>query len=176
MHRLLNLIACIGLLCFYSCNDECWLMNSTKVFPEPSKQRQDTILKEATTNVYYSQLYRPASNGIIANYVIPEEIKEHEIKIVFNGKARSNFVHSAASIVVAILSEDKSAVIWTPVNLQYYFTELNQWCSFKDSVIVRHEAWQKPFYYINTFAFLGNANGEKFDIQNLEVQVSACKK
>lgn len=159
-----------------SCNDEYVLMNTDKVFPDPTKQRDDTILKESHSNIYYLQLFRPASNGIISNYIIPHEIKEHEIKIVFKGKARTNNVHSAAAIVVAVSSEDKSTIIWTPLSLQYYFTELNQWCAFRDCVIVRHEAWQKPFYYLNTFAFLGTSMNEKFDISHLEVEVSACKK
>lgn len=176
MHRVLVLIAFVGVLCFYSCDDKYIMVNANRVVPELGKQREDTILKDLKSNIYFSELFHPASNGLISNYVIPKEINEQELKIVFKGKARTNYVHSAASIVVAILSEDKAALSWTPVNLQYYFTELNEWCDFRDSVIVRHEAWQKPFYYINTFAFLGNTNGEKFDIKELEVEISACKK
>lgn len=153
MHRLLYLVSLIGIMFLFSCNDDYIVMNVTKVLPNPSKQREDTILKETTTGFYYSQLFKPASNGIVASYTIPQEIKDREIKVVFKGKARSNYVHSTAAMVVAVISEDKSTVIWSPINLQYYFTELNQWCPFRDCVIVRHESWQKSFYYINTFAF-----------------------
>jgi len=173
MHRSIFVILIISTLYFCSCRKEYRVILKEMILADPSKQRQDTILKFPNSSSYFSRLYRPVTNGLISNFIVPNEMKDKEIKIVFRGKARTNYAHSNAVIVVSIISRDNQQISWTPLPLRYYFTETNTWCYFKDSITVKHESWQLPYYYLNTLAFLGSSQNEVFDLDSLFVEISA---
>ena len=170
------IIAAIA-LSFFSCNgDQSKLVWSEVVNASAAGQREDTILKKENGTTFFSRLYKPNSNGLISKWTIPDSIAEYDFKILFSGRARTNYAHSNASIMVAVMSKEKEANVWSPTFLRYYFTETNTWCDFKDSVTFIHESWQKPDYYVNVFAYLYNSEKENFDMENLKVQIFAKPK
>jgi len=177
MHHCVKAVIAAIVLCFFSCDrDKYKLVSSSDEFATPGNQRDDTIIKKENNNDYFSRLYKPNSNGLISRYTIPDSISEWDFKVLFSGRARTNYAYSNAAILVAVMSEDKTAQVWTPMMLRYYFTETDQWCNFKDSMTFKREAWQKKNYYVNVFAYLGNSEKENFDIDNLSVQILAKQK
>lgn len=170
-------IITVLLLCFFSCNrNQSVLVMTEEVFANPANQREDTVLKRKDNKGYFSRLYKPNSHGLISRWIIPDSIAEYDFKILFSGRARTNYAYSNASIMLAVMSKEQTVNVWTPLMLRYYFTEINKWCNFKDSLTFKHEAWQSAYYYVNVFAYLGDSQKENYDIDNLKVEIFAKPK
>lgn len=156
---------------FTSCDDKFVIAKSGTVLPDEKLERDDTVLTDSIQKFKFSRLYMPTAHGLIYSYQVPTELSKRDFYIVFDGFARTNSPHSFAYINVNADSEGGVNLSWNGLSLRYYFTDLNKWCYFKDSVYIKHEAWYEPFYKINTYAFTGNSQGENFDIKNLNVQI-----
>lgn len=173
MKCLFYLISVAVILIFNSCDDKYVVVSTTLNLPKNSKPIDDSLLTDSNNATIYSRLSVPGSYGITSKYIIPKELKGKELEVVFEGKARTNYMHSNAYVNVTAYAPNGQNIIWNGVSLKYYFTEVNKWCYFKDSVHIKPESWEPEYHNINAFAFLGTSNNEKFDIDSFKVTIKA---
>lgn len=159
------------LVLFVSCDDRYRIINSSTVALIKTNSQNDTILKDSLDNSLFSRLYFPQSFGLIYTYQIPDAFKEKEIVVCFGGKIRTNYGFSNSAINVSVRSKNGVSQGWNGRALRYYFTDINTWCPFRDSIRFKHDSWQEQYDVISAFPFLGNSPDEKFDIKDFQVQI-----
>jgi hypothetical protein len=160
----------VVLVCFISCDDNYQVVESKILTAKAPPSQSDTIVIDSLTNIPFSRLYKPGTFGITYRYYPSLDIRDKEFKVVFSGRARTNYGYSNAFIIVSVGSQ-KESFGWYGTSLRYFFTDVNSWCHFKDSVTFKRESWHDPYYCINVFSQLADSPSEKFDIDTLYVQV-----
>lgn len=154
-----------------SCDDRYTTIDSIAFKLNENTYKSDTIIKDTVDGKLFSRLYKPESYGVMYQHYLKKEVIEKEMKVVFSGKIRTNYAFSNAAINVSVGSKAGNPLGWSGKSLRYHFTDINTWCPFKDSVKLKHESWQEPYYVINVFSFLGNSMNEKFDLKDLNIQI-----
>ncbi len=154
-----------------SCEDKFSTVHSRSLPAQASIRRNDTIIKDSITNLFFTRLSNKGSFGMMYTYYPPDDVRDKLIEVVFSGKARTSYPHSNASIVVTVGSKKDVQQGWTGRNIRYVFTDINTWCEFKDSVVIQREAWQDPYYRIDVFAYLPGPTAENFDLDTLHVKI-----
>ena len=169
------IIGTLALILFFSCEDKYELIDSKTTVPDPKKINGDTILYDSSGSFYYSRITKINTQGLLSQFTLPDEFKTKDLEVVFNGRIRTNYAQS--NTYINIVPYDRNGVMlgWNGVSLRYYFTEINKWCYFKDSIHLKFESWNQPFHLINTFSYLGNSTKEKFDLDCLHVQIKVRK-
>jgi hypothetical protein len=160
----------VFLVCFVSCEDNYQVVESKILTAKTPPAQSDTIVVDSLTNTQFSRLHKPETFGMTYRYYPSAEIRDKEFKVVFSGRARTNYGFSNAYIIVSVGSQ-KESFGWYGTSLRYFFTDVNTWCNFKDSVSFKRESWHDPYYCINVFAQLADSPTEKFDIDTLHVEV-----
>jgi len=164
-------ISLVCLIFLVSCDDRYDTINTCVALPSPSTHQADTIIKDSISGYYFSRLTQAASVGLQCTYILPNDYRTDELEIVFSGRIRTNYVMTNANICVSTVDVDGKIISWNGQLLRYYTTDINKWVPFKDSIHLKPESWNKPFHYINTFAFLGESAEENADFDSLHVQV-----
>ena len=161
----------ILILC--SCEDQFKTFEAQSITAANNKPgTADTVMTDSTGNFKFSRLRIPASSGLTASFKINGEHRKKALWMVCNGRVRSNFVHSNATITMAAVSPENEVVVWRAVFLKYYIVDVNRWCHFRDSLYLGPTANNKPYGTISVFAFLGgDSKGENFDMDTLHVEL-----
>ncbi len=170
-----KIIGILALILFFSCEDKYELIDSKTIVSDSKKINGDTILYDSSGSFYYSRINKANSQGLLSQFILPDEFKTAQLEIVFSGRVKTNYAQSNAYINVAPFDQYGVMLGWNGICLRYYFTEINKWCYFKDSIHLKYESWNQPFHLINTFSYLGNSTNEKFDLDCLHVQIKALK-
>ena len=113
----------------------------------------------------------PNRIGLRAEYTLPKKAQKKELWVVISGMIRTNYAHSTAIIAVQTNSEDGQMLCWKALHLRYYFTDINKWCFFKDSIYLPKGYYDKAHSKIATFAFSGTSANENFDLDSLFVTI-----
>lgn len=161
------------LLIFFiiACEDKFSTVHSKIVPAKEAVHRNDTLIKDSVTNSVFSRLNNSGNFGMVYTYFPPDDIKDKLMEIVFSGTARTNYAYSNASIIVTIGSKKDVQLGWAGRNLRFFFTDINSWCEFRDSVTFQREAWQDPYHRIDIFAYLPGPTFENFDLDTLRVKI-----
>ncbi len=173
MNHLVYLISIVVPLIFNSCDDKYEIVNSVLNLPDSTRTIDDLVYTDSISKSLFSRLSKPGTYGITSKYIIPKELKGKELEVVFEGKGRTNYMHSNDYVNVTAYAPNGQNIIWNGISLKYYFTEINKWCYFKDSVHIKPESWEPEYYNINAFAFLGSSANEQFDIDSFKVTIKA---
>ncbi len=154
-----------------SCEDKFSIVES-KTFPAQQIAHQnDTVINDTITHSFFSRLHNRGAFGMIYTYFPPDNIRDKPMEIVFSGNARTNYAYSNAFVNVTMGSKKGVQLGWTGRNLRYFFTDINTWCKFRDSVTFKREDWHDPYYRIDVFSYLPNPTQENFDIDTLFVKI-----
>lgn len=159
-------------ICFFcfSCREEFKSAQKFSVTALNNPPSGDTAMLDEKDKFYFSRITNPSCGGLNAPWKISEENRNKRIWVIFSGRARTNYVQSNATISVAAIGLNQTAVVWQAVFLRYYITDINAWCPFKDSVLLPKEKLEQKYSMVNTIAYLGNSKEEKFDIDTLKVE------
>lgn len=161
---LLSAIAC-------SCGESYLPVGKQIVVPQKGKQKDDSILPDLSGRFNFSRVQNPGAFGLFGTFMVPRENQDKELWIVFEGRARTNLPHSNATITVVGSNEKGETLSWDARFLRSHFTNVNQWCRFKDSIFLKSQLNFHPYDRVNVFALLGPSPGEKFDMDSLIITV-----
>lgn len=171
--QIVKKIVAAGILIFflYSCDDKYNTIQTFKVTANNRSATADTVMKDGSGNFYFSRLRTPGTAGLIATYTLSTEHQNKGIYALVSGRIRTNYAHSNASIAFAAYDDKNEVLVWRAVFLRYYFTDIDQWCAFKDSIYFPANTKGKYYKSISALAFLGNSMKENFDIDTLKVEI-----
>ncbi len=164
------------LLVITSCNEK-YEMVANKLIISDSNNIQTAELKTDSIIGYkFSRLTQQNSHGLFFLHGLDSLNPKAEYEVVFKGRARTNYAHSNAYINVCAYDDKGTVLSWNGLSLRYHFTEVNEWCRFKDSVHLKNESWDPLYSKIQVFAFLGNSDKEIYDVDSLEVFIKRSEK
>jgi hypothetical protein len=168
----INLLGLVLLFLFLiSCSEKYESIHNCVLIPGESERFADTLIKDKAGGFLVSRLNCPNSTGLVCKYNFDSLKSQSEYKIVFMGKARTNYAHSNSAIYLSSIDVDDKIIDWKYIPLNYYYTDVNTWCYFKDSLYIKYENWNKPYKMFNIFTSLGNSSNEVFDCDTLYVQI-----
>ncbi len=143
--------------------------------PEKTERGEDTLMKDSSANFNFSRLRKPNSGGISCHYLFEPGKPQSEYYVVFHGRIRTNYAQSNAFINLSSIDVDGNIINWNSSSLKYFVTDTDQWCWFKDSILIKYESWNKPYKMVNVFPFLGPSASENFDVDTLFVELKERK-
>jgi hypothetical protein len=152
-----------------SCEDRYAVIQTLAITPEALPGRADTVMTDAAGNFRFSRIKTRATGGLNAGWTLPEERRNKELCVVVTGRARSNYAHSNADIVLAASSPTNKLTVWRAVHLRYFNVDENHWFPFRDSFLLKATAENEVYSSMNIFAFLGDSEKETFDMDTLKV-------
>jgi len=155
----------------YACEDKYSTLKSFNITAAGRSATADTIIKDSINNFYFSRLRYPNTGGLSATYTLTPEHQNKRLYVVVSGRARTNYAQSNAAIVFTAYDDREELLLWHALSLQYYFTDINKWCAFKDSLFFHPAVKNKYYGKISVVAYLGNATNERFDIDTLKVEI-----
>ncbi len=153
------------------CSDKYQVIQSITVTPNINKPTGDTIILDSTKKFYFSRLRAKGTGGLIGTYKVTADHVNKQLYIVVSGRVRTNYAHSNSTITVAVNDDQKNTIVWRAMSLKYYFTEINKWCPFKDSIMLAPNTDGKYYNEISVLTFMGPSESENFDIDTLKIQV-----
>lgn len=153
-----------------SCEDGYHTVDPATLSATGPKHFSDTLIKDSISGTSFYRLYRNAGFGTVFSFRLPDSIKSKFINIVYSGKARTNYGHSAAAICARTSDKDGKLLTWYSGNLRYHFTDVNTWCPFKDSMFIKLQGWMDPYYSLDVFSFLNGPTNEVLDLDSFQVQ------
>ncbi|MBK9284297.1 MAG: hypothetical protein IPM51_08225 [Sphingobacteriaceae bacterium] len=166
-----RLILLTGIFIFLSaCKEDYKTIQKFTVTPANREPKGDTIMHDNQGNFDFSRIVKKNEAGLTALINISEENRNKKIWVIFSGRLRTNYAHSNATISIAAIGLNQTIVVWNASFLKYFVTEINQWCPFKDSILLPREKLEQKYSMINTMAFLGNSENENFDVDTLKVE------
>lgn len=163
------------LLLFSSCAERYEEIGRQLTTARTNKMREDTLIFDSIHKSYFSRIMKPNGGGLQTVYQIPAEHQNKELWVVLEGRIRTNYPHTHSTITLITASEKGEMLCWKASFLSTYYTKLNDWCHFKDSIWLPHNFNNTSYKVINAFAYLGNQPGEKFDMDTLIVTVKRKK-
>ncbi len=168
---IINLLLYVIILFISSCGEKFESIHKEFVIANPKVLAEDVVIKDSIENFYFSRIYIHDKCGLQIIYKLPKEYQNKELWVVVRGRARTNYAHSNANISLNTRSIDGQMLCWKATRLRYYFTDINKWCHFKDSIFLTNSLFDKTHYTITTFAFLGNSGSELFDMDSLIIDI-----
>ena len=162
-------------LSIVSCDKPYQIIDQKIVRVNQKQLKEDSLLRDTVFNFNYSRLSKPNSSGLESVFYVPEKYKNKPLRIIFNGKSRTNQVYTNASVVISLLhGSDNQILIWKVMSLRYAYTDVNKWCWVSDSIDVGPTQENKTYSCIDVITHLGNTTLEKFDMDSLIVTIK-CK-
>jgi hypothetical protein len=171
MRSLPTVFAITFIIFFSSCGESYEFVGKQIVRVSKENMHEDSLIYDSIGKFYFSRLSKPATMGILGNMTLPKENQDQPLWVIFEGRFRTNFPYSHATITVMGTNDKKETLCWNSCYLRLHITDLNQWCHFKDSVFLTSQLNFHIYNSINTFAYLGPSPGEKFDIDSFTVTV-----
>lgn len=134
------------------------------------KRIEDTLLTDSLEKFTFSRLTRPGSFGFKTVYNLPEKSQGKELIVALSGRCRTNLAVSDGMIVVVAHSKKDKQLSWDLVRMKYQFTDLNKWCSFRDSIRLPADFYGTQYSRITILSHLP-AGDEKFDLDGLNIEI-----
>ncbi len=168
---ILKIILPFFILLIFSCDDKYQTFDSKLVKADSKSSSSDTIISDSIQKFSFSRLRRPETQGLRASFIISPAQRFKQLYIVVNGKIRTNYAYSNSTISISAEDSLKNILIWRAIFLRYYYTEINEWCYFKDSIFLPNNFDGKYYSKISAFTLLGPSSSENFDIDQLNVEI-----
>jgi hypothetical protein len=130
----------------------------------------DTVIIDSIGRFPFSRLNKTGTGGLGCTFALEPKHQNKRLRVVFSGRCRSNFVQSGSTISLSANGEkDNELLVWRATHLRTHMVDVDQWCTFRDSISLLPNVDGKVYKTISTFAFLGGAPGENFDLDSLKV-------
>ena len=136
----------------------------------------DTTIVDSVSNTAYSRLSKPNSAGIQFYYELPQEHQDKHLYVVFDGRIRSNYAQSNATIVLTAFDKNKGQLCWLVTPLRPSILKQNEWCHFRDSVHISNAIHGTNYVSLNAFPYINNSSNENLDIDSLNIIVKKIHK
>jgi hypothetical protein len=156
-----------------ACEDGYQTIVESNIVLSENKTTDDTLLKDNAQNFYFSRLSKPNTFGIMFDYILPEDAQNKEVYVIVKGQSRSNYAQSNALIVVVTHNKEGEQLSWMLMPLRYYYTSINEWCSFRDSVRLPSNFKGKAYNLITVVAHQPISTAENFDLKEMQVSIKA---
>jgi hypothetical protein len=158
------------LFLFTACREKFSTINECIVAAKDEASTVDTLIIDSAGKFPFSRLNKINNGGLACSFVLEPKYQNKKICVLFSGRCRSNFVQSGATISLSANAEkDNELLSWRAAHLKVHMTDIDQWCSFKDSIVLPPNFNGKVYKTVSVFAFLGGTAGENFDIDTLKV-------
>lgn len=173
--NLLRILPLLGLF-FISCNDE--EANNTgkakinfDLSGEVIQGGQHLLLHdEKDPNNKYIRIDSSIIYGFGITYLIPDSLKDIDLKLILNGKMRESDNYNG-SIAVSITSDKDSLLYWAQFSSEKYIKQLNSWGEFNDSAIVPKTINNHTAKILKVFPFKNRGKGT-FDVDELVIDLT----
>lgn len=169
MRLFISVIAVIFLLA--SCEKFTELSQSRVVATGKTKNNADTILFDEAARVFFSRLTHSNSIGMRVTCSIPQTKNDQELYVVLEGRARTNYANSNSGIALSGNNHKGEQLCWRFLPLRYFYTDLNTWCHFKDSIYIKTNYQWKNYIRFTAHANLTSSANEIFDLDSLTLTV-----
>lgn len=160
-------------LLFSACRESYRIIQEIKIEPDSLNLADDTICKDLKSQTLFSRLSKKESRGLHYSYVLPKEMKGKEVYIVASGKARTNYAHSNTYITIVVNDEKNNQLLWRALPLRFFYTEVNVWSPFRDSLFLPGSFDGKTYKNIQIMTTLGNSEREVFDVDSLTLRIKS---
>lgn len=166
------LISLIPALALTGCHDRYLSIYETMLFPKTGYRSQDdTVMTDSLSGQLFSRLQRAGTYGIKLDYDLPQQHRGKPLVVVVQGVTRTSNAYSNALIMVSASTAKKGQVASERVTMRYQYTAMNQWCLFRDSVLLRPEYFGSIPEHLTIYTHLPQGN-ELFDVKDLTVTIS----
>jgi len=168
----LRFIICLfPLFALFSCNQPYEIIHETEVYADANDTINSSIVKDTVNRFIFSRINQPNNGGLACSFSFNDEQRKGVYKVVVSGRIRTNFAHSFAYINVSTSDLNGTLIDYKALPLRYYFTDIHQWCYFKDSADFKYENWNQPYANVSVYGFLGESPNEVFDMDTLIVKI-----
>lgn len=164
-------ICLFPLIALFSCSHSYDSIYTTRVIAEWKETAGGRTVKDSVTQLVFSRISEPNNGGLACSYAFTDEQRKGIYKVVMSGRIRTNYAHSFSYINVSTSDLGGVLIDYKALPLRYYFTDINQWCYFKDSAEFKYESWNQPYANVSVYGFLGESPGEVFDMDTLHVVI-----
>lgn len=117
----------------------------------------------------YSRIDSTLIYGYGVAHLIPDSLKDSDLKIVVSGKMRESDVIKG-SIAVTITDMKDSSLLWTEIPASKFVKAANAWTSFKDSLVVYKVQNTLSAKALKIFPFKNRGKGT-FDVDDLQITI-----
>lgn len=171
--KYLYLLFAISLLTF-ACNNDPLESNNGKInFDLTGEVLQGghncLVHDESDPNNKYIRIDSTVVYGFGITYLIPDSIKDSDIKLIINGKMRESD-NNNGSIAISINDFKDSLVYWTQLSSTNYIRVLNNWGEFRDSLIIPKSINNSKTKVLKIFPFKNRGKGT-YDVDDLVIEL-----
>ena len=130
---------------------------------------QSLIQDPANSSNYFSQVDSISKYGFGYRLVMPDSLKGKTIKVIISASVRET-ESITGEFVVSINEPDMTTLFWGNKSVKTQLKQLNQWQSFKDSVII--DSKLNPNKNGNLYIFNNKLNGKGyFNVDDFKVKI-----
>ncbi len=130
---------------------------------------QQLVIDENNPNNKYIRIDSTLVYGFGLSYVIPDSLKESDLKIIVRGKMRESAGFNGG-IAITMVNLKDSIILWDEFKSVKYMTELNKWVPFKDSTIIYKGYNSLSVKALKIFPFMNKGKGT-FDVDDLTLEI-----
>jgi len=156
---------------FVSCADRYETIHEQSILIDKKNLRDDTLIKDSISQHYFSRIKRKGSYGRMLNFQLAKDQVGKEFYVVFEGRIRTNYPQSNSTISVATNDRSGNQIDWLVAFLKPFYSTVNEWCYFKDSVRIEHNKKGSKLTAISCFAYIPVGTDELFDMDSLRVAI-----
>jgi hypothetical protein len=127
------------------------------------------VIDETNPANKYCRIDSITQYGFGVQYTIPDSLKDCNLKLVISGRMRET--ESITGYVAIALHGKDSIFYWGSVLSGSHVKQLNNWVSFKDSVVINKEANRPSGVELKVFPFKQIGKGY-YDVDSLIVEVT----
>lgn len=165
------LLICV-LVYVTSCSEKEELINS-KLFTYTSKNGG---IEDTTNKGYYFFRHDNLNKfGFIDTVNFTEDQLRKKITLYYNGKARTDYVHSFGCIRI-VLFNGNEPIHWSGILLRDEVVDLNVWNKFSGYFVLPPRTTDRQFNKAVIFTELAEGNLEKFDIDSVEINLKCSNR
>ncbi len=155
-----------------ACDDRYITLKTLTITANTNKPgTSSVVMVDSLKHFEYSRLKGKSQGGLIGTYTVTPEHSNKQLYVIVSGKIRTNYAHSNSNIIIAATDDKNELILWRGIYIQYYYTEINKWCPFKDSMLLPPSVNNKYYKEVSALAYLGNSENENFDIDTLKIEI-----
>lgn len=174
--RIISVIGLIGVLLFFGCDSENEFEINNKVSVKIDLTGELTqyvpsclVIDENNPSNRYIRIDSALVFGFGFSYIIPDSLKDSDLKIIASGKMREsdNF---KGSVAITLSNTKDSTLFWDALKSENHLKELNKWVPFKDSTIIYKQTNNSSAKTLKAFTFKNQGKGT-FDVDDLIIEI-----
>ncbi len=126
------------------------------------------VIDESNPNNNYSRIDSINGYGYGADIILPDSLKDCDLKIIISGKIRES-IAANSTIAVSLHGLADSIYYWGELGSGVYIHQMNSWVTMKDSLIIDRTKNNARSKRIKIFSRKTNGKGY-FDVDDLIVE------